>query len=373
MANQASSAQADLAPDPTLDVLSTLDAALTEFLDRATADMVALDPGLQPLARVARDAVLNGGKRMRPTFGYWGWRGLVGPDEPLAPVLPALAALELLHAFALVHDDVMDASDLRRGRPTAHRALAHLHRQQLMRGNAVRFGASGAILAGDLCLVWADQMISEAAVADQVKLTVRKTYDRMRIEAISGQFLDILGESAPSWTVAQALDTAALKTASYTVTRPLLYGAALSGVMPDEAGGAHRSLREAYTRYGLAVGVAFQLRDDLLGLYGETPVTGKPVGDDQAAAKPTVLLQLARSMATRAQAAQLERALRPRRRRNTTRIADIISATGAKAKVEQMISERVDAARDVLAAAPMDAQARDALEAMAAAAGWRAA
>lgn len=331
------------------------------------ASLIGLDPLLEPLARTASTAVLGGGKRVRPTFAYWGWQGAAGPFETPDALVPALAALELLHAFALVHDDVMDRSETRRGVDTAHRRLAKTHRAGGMRGDSVHFGDSGAILTGDLCLVWADQMIARCALPATVLSAARRVYDTMRVEAIAGQFLDVMSECATTWSVDQALRTARLKTASYTVTRPLLYGAALAGAA---AGPATDALTRAYVSYGSAVGEAFQLRDDLLGMYGQPSVTGKPA-DDIALAKPTVLLQLARSMATDAQARRLARALRRGRHADVALVAAIVTDAGARGKVEQMISDRIDDAGQALRDAPVDSSVRAALTELASAAAWR--
>jgi len=337
------------------DLGAAVDGLLAEFVAAETARLCALDPALEPLAVAARDAVLGGGKRLRPTFAYWGWRGVVGPDAPAGPVLPALAGLELLHAFALVHDDVMDDSTTRRGRPTAHRALAARHAEIELRGDAEGFGRSGAILVGDLCLVWADQMIALAGLPAEAVAAARRNYDRMRIEAIAGQFLDVLGEQSRRWSVERALLVARLKTASYTVIRPLRYGAALG----DPAGRPPRGpLARAYTRYGLAVGEAFQLRDDLLGGYGDPAVTGKPAGEDLARGKPTTLLELARQRATGSQRADLERLLA---RGDVARLRDLLQELGATAQVGHMITKRVADALGAVADMPVDPGTRAAL------------
>ena len=319
-------------------LVDAVEGTLADFLAAQIVALDAGDPALGGLARTARDLVLAGGKRLRPTFAYWGWRGVC--DEPVEPVLPALAALELVHTFALVHDDVMDDSATRRGRPTAHRIFAAQH------GDSARFGLSAAILVGDLCLVWADQLLARAPAA--TLLAVRSRYDRMRVEAVAGQFLDILGETEPAqWSPDRALLVARLKTASYTVQRPLQIGLALGGA-------ASPAVDDAYERYGALVGEAFQLRDDLLGVFGDPAVTGKPAGDDLRTAKPTTLLLLARRLATPAQLAELDDA-------DLSRRTEIIADTGAPRRVESMIQERVASAVAVLASAPIADEARAAL------------
>lgn len=193
-----------------------VEAVLTDFVTAEVAALRDLDPGLGPLAATARDAVLGGGKRIRPTFAYWGWRATSAPEAQVSAVLPALAALELMHAFALVHDDVMDRSATRRGRPSAHQAMQARHRRAGLRGDAERFGDAAAILVGDLCLVWADQLMAHSTVPPARLAAARLSYDRMRVEAIAGQFLDVLGGCTGAWSVARALRTARLKTAGYT-------------------------------------------------------------------------------------------------------------------------------------------------------------
>ncbi len=345
-------------------IAEAVDDVLKDFVGGEVAALLALDPALEPLAGAAMNAVFAGGKRMRPTFAYWGWRAVAGPAEPPEPVLPALAALELLHTFALVHDDIMDGSPTRRGRLTAHRALAAEHQTQGLRGDPAHFGNSSAILVGDLCLVWADKLMSQASVAAHTLMRARAGYDLMRVEAIAGQFLDVLGESAHEWTLGRALRTAQLKTAGYTVTRPLLFGAALGGPCDD-------GVEAAFERYGHAVGVAFQLRDDLLGLYGEPSETGKPVGEDLACGKPTVLLELARALGSPAQKAELARLLAARERVDVARVARLIRQTGATVQLDQMISKRVAIALDALDRAPIDPCAREPLAQLASAAAWR--
>ncbi|MEV4535379.1 polyprenyl synthetase family protein [Asanoa sp. NPDC049518] len=329
---------------------AAIDTALADFVRHESAVLESTDTALRPFAAVARDSVLAGGKRLRPTFAHWGWRGVAGATAAVEPVLPAFAALELLHAFALVHDDVMDGSATRRGRPTAHQALAAQHVRAGRRGAADQFGAAGAVLVGDLCLVWADRLLAQAEVPAAALLAARRCYDEMRVEAIAGQYLDVLGDAEPDrWSVERALRVARLKTAGYTVTRPLLYGAALTG--------HGDAVSETYQRYGAAVGEAFQLCDDLLGVFGDPAVTGKPAGDDLRTGKPTALLLLARRLATPAQAVHLTRTDAT----DLSDIAEIVTDTGAVATVEAMINNRVDLALAALDDAPIDSVTQAAL------------
>ncbi|MGW1056572.1 polyprenyl synthetase family protein [Micromonospora rubida] len=350
----------------TNDLVQGVDDTLAAFLAAEVASLTEIDVAMGGFASTARDCVLAGGKRVRPTFAYWGWRGGTGGDEPLQPVLPALAALELLHTFALVHDDVMDASDTRRGRPTAHRAAAARHVAAAHVGDPDRFGEAVAVLIGDLCMVWADRLMSRAAVPPARLLDVRRCYDRMRVETIAGQYLDVLGENdAANWSVDRALRVARYKTAGYTVQWPLLFGACLAGA------GTDAPLTAAYTRYGLAVGEAFQLRDDLLGVYGDPVATGKPAGDDLRTGKPTALLMLARQLATPAQRQALDRAGAVTGAREVAGLAGLVTDTGAVARVERMISDRVGEALAALDTASIDGAARTALTGLATAAAHR--
>ncbi|RZU50842.1 geranylgeranyl diphosphate synthase type I [Krasilnikovia cinnamomea] len=340
------------------DVIGAVEGTLAGFIAGRIAALDGVDPALGGFARTARDLVLAGGKRLRPTFAYWGWRGAVGAAEPVEAVLPALAALELMHAFALVHDDVMDDSATRRGHPTVHRVFAVQHERAGRRGDPVHFGRSSAILVGDLSLVWADQLLADAPLPAATLLAARTCYDRMRAEAVAGQYLDVLGEAEPgSWSIDRALRVARHKTAGYTVRHPLQFGLALAGPAGDPA------TSEAYDRFGTAVGEAFQLRDDLLGVYGDPAVTGKPSGDDLRTGKPTALLMLARQSATPAQLAALDRIHDPGR--DTTadvdRLARVIAETGAVARVEALIRQRVAEGTAALANAPIRPDARAAL------------
>ncbi|ONH23486.1 polyprenyl synthetase [Pseudofrankia asymbiotica] len=348
------------------EIATSVDRLLTEFLDAEAASLTSLDPGLEVMVTVARQMVLGGGKRLRSAFAFWGWRGAVGPRRAATSVLPALGALELLHTCALVHDDVMDASATRRGLPTAHRAAAGRHIALGLPGDPDEFGRSTAILIGDLCMVWADRLASRADLPAATLIAARRGYDRMRLEAIAGQFLDLLGDGAlESSSIGRALRVARLKTASYTVARPLIYGAVLGGAAVDGP------LTRAYTRYGMAVGEAFQLRDDLLGVYGDPRVTGKPVGEDLARGKSTVLLELARAMATGAEADELRRLLARRAPEDLPRLAALLTRTGAAAELDRMISERVACAFAAVDDAPLDPATREALGHLIAAASQR--
>jgi geranylgeranyl diphosphate synthase type I len=339
-------------------------AALAAFLDRADPALDAVGPELAPVAAAIREFVLAGGKRLRPAFCYWGWRGAGRPDSDA--LVNAAASLELLHACALIHDDVMDGSDTRRGRPAVHRHFAQLHRVGGWTGSPDAFGASAAILLGDLCLVWADQMLGECGLEAAAIARAGGVYAEMRVELMAGQFLDVLasvlgGSNGPEATE-RALRVARYKSAKYTVERPLHLGGVLAG--------APAELLAAYSAYGLPLGEAFQLRDDVLGVYGDPAITGKPAGDDLREGKRTALVTLAEQRATPGQAAALERLIGDPGldAAGVDTCRAVIRESGALREVEQLIERRGAQARRAATEPVIDEQARPALEALAAAA-----
>lgn len=231
-------------------------------------------------------SLLSGGKRVRAAFLYWGYRAAGGDDSDA--LVRAASSMEFFQAAALLHDDVMDASDTRRGMPAAHRAMAMAHRERGLTGDAERFGEAGAILAGDLCLTWADEVYATSTLPADEVTRGRRVFDLMRTQLMGGQFLDVL-EAVQHWQglstderIARALRVIRYKSAKYTMEHPLLIGA-------TSAGGDDTTL-EAISGYGLALGVAYQLRDDLLGVFGDPAQTGKPAGDDLREGKRTVLV-----------------------------------------------------------------------------------
>jgi len=257
----------------TIDIDATLSSFFTERLAEAPADVTGL-------YRPITDLVLRGGKRLRARFVLLGWRGAGAAITPGA--LGAAAVVELLHACALIHDDVMDGSATRRGAPAVHRAFAELHRREAWHGSDSRFGMSAAITAGDLCLVWADQLLRTSGLPAASVTRARPVYDDMRALTMHGQYLDLLTQASGEPSADAALEVARAKTAACTTTGPLRFGGALAG--------ARRDLLAGYAAYGDALGVAFQLRDDLLGAFGDPDAMGKPSGDDLRDGKRTVLL-----------------------------------------------------------------------------------
>lgn len=346
---------------------------LAEFL----AGQRAVLPGAADELRPGLDALtglLAGGKRLRPAFCYWGWRGTGAADGP--EVLAAAAALELLHAGALVHDDVMDGSDTRRGQPALHRRFAAYHAERNWRGSAAAFGTGAAILLGDLLLCWTDELFAASGLGPDALARGRPVLDLMRGEVMAGQYLDLMAQASGDGTVASALRVVEYKTARYTIERPLHLGAALAGASTtgasqaggstDGAGGSDQAstgIAAAYTGYGRPLGVAFQLRDDILGIFGDPARTGKPAIDDLRAGKRTVLLAITRARASPAQAAVIDRWLGDPDLDDAAaaEVRAVITSTGALAECEQLISRHLEQALGALAAAPITAEARAAL------------
>lgn len=287
---------------------------------------------------VAGDILLNfvaGGKCLRSTFMYLGWlAGSADSDEALF----ASAGLELLHAFALIQDDVMDAASSRRGRPAAHIQFSQWHRKRKLSGTAERFGESAAILLGDLCLIWAEQMMRESGLEYRSLRQAWPRYDAMRTELALGQFADLASDIRDLPSMDTVLEVARRKSGNYTVRRPLEIGAAMSGCSDRTITGLGR--------YGEAVGEAFQLRDDLLGVFGSAAVTGKPDGQDLVERKATSVVIAAHQLADPATRTQLTELMN---------IADLdedaikrwrslIVTTGAVQWIEDTISDRVGSA-----------------------------
>jgi len=333
---------------------------LSTFLTEKTRQLGAIAGDLdEPM--LALTDLLAGGKRLRPAFLYWGWRatGSARPEET-DRVVAAAAALELLQASALIHDDVMDGSETRRGLPATHRRFAVLHRSAAWAGSPEAFGTGAAILLGDLCLSWSDEMLRRCGLPAERLLPAMRLFDDMRTEVIAGQYLDLVEQAVGGSSVQRALRVVRFKSAKYTIERPLHVGAVLAG--------AGRELLDPLSGYGLPLGEAFQLRDDVLGVFGDPAATGKPAGDDLREGKRTVLVAHAAAQATTAQSAVLRRYLGDPAlsAHGVAALREVIVATGALDAVEAMVGELTDQAVAALDRAPIaDPDARDALRELA--------
>ncbi|CAM04452.1 geranylgeranyl diphosphate synthase type I [Saccharopolyspora erythraea NRRL 2338] len=328
-----------------------VDAALGNFLDEQEErfDDLISDPQSRSQWRAATQSLrgfLAGGKRIRPAFCYWGWRGAGGGADDEG-VIGAAAALELLHSFALVHDDIIDASDTRRGAPSLHRQHAELHRRSGGRGSSELFGTSIALLLGDLCLAWFHDMLATSGLPAERIREARPLVAHSLTELVLGQYLDVAEQACSRHSVSRSYTVIHYKTAKYTIERPLHLGGVLAGASP--------ALLGSYTAYAMPLGEAFQLRDDVLGAFGDPAVTGKPVADDLRTRKATVLLATARERASAAQEAEIDRLFTGADLDDaqTTRLQDLVVETGALAECERLIDRRVDAAAAALGAMPV--------------------
>ncbi|WP_010146497.1 polyprenyl synthetase family protein [Serinicoccus profundi] len=322
---------------------------LDEHLAQQRVVLDELGPPMAPLVDAVAD-LLAGGKRLRATFLYWGWRALGGADDPAA--VRAASAMEIFQAAALLHDDVMDHSDLRRGQPTAHRTFARHHREQGWSGDADSFGHAAAILAGDLCLNWTDEVFTSSGLTPDALQRARPEFDRMRTQLMGGQFLDML-EGARGWgdldldqRLERCLTVIRYKSARYSVQQPLLIGA--------DAAGVQEQTREGLHSYGATLGEAFQLRDDVLGVFGDPAQTGKPAGDDLREGKHTVLIAQTLAHADADGRALVERTLGDPdlSEGSVDRVREVMVDSGALGRTEQMIGTGAEQAARTIEGTP---------------------
>jgi len=333
---------------------------IDEFLAEKRNELNSIAPELTALTDVG-GSLLSGGKRFRALFCYWGWQavaGLPSPEDPLDSdvrsgelpgVLLTASALELFHAAALVHDDIMDRSDTRRGAPAAHRRFEQMHNDGAWVGNAETYGQSSALLLGDLLLGWSDELLGRglAMLPRPAALAARQEFMTMRTEVMAGQFLDIHDESAwASYPESEALNRAQrvliYKSAKYSVEAPLAVGANL-GAGSDEQIAA---LRE----FGLPLGVAYQLRDDILGIFGDPERTGKPAGDDLREGKRTAIIAVARQKLSSSANAILDELLGDPdlTAEQVNIIRSTLQESGAVAQIEKVIARNLERACEAI-------------------------
>ncbi|KAA1423491.1 polyprenyl synthetase family protein [Mumia zhuanghuii] len=327
------------------DFATRVGADLDAFVAAQRERLAPLGPRLGPFVDAAT-AATTGGKRLRAAFCHAGWTVGGGSGDDAA-VVRASAALELLQASALVHDDVVDASLTRRGKPAAHAAFAIAHREAGWSGDPDAYGVGAAILLGDLLLSWSDEMFRTSGFSPDVVARATPYLDACKTEVVSGQFLDLVGQAIGATSVDEAMRIVRYKSAKYTVERPLHLGAALAGAGPETI--------DALSAYALPVGEAFQLRDDVLGVFGDPAVTGKPAGDDLREGKRTVLVAHAYSRADLEQRAALDLGLGDPdlTAAAVDRLRDVIRDTGALAHLEDDIAALEDQAAAALTLAPL--------------------
>ncbi len=346
------------APQSLLDVASRVDKRLEALLAVERERWAKVDADLvPPIDEIAR-LVLAGGKRLRPAFCFWGFVGAGGdPTDEL--VIDAGAALELLHAFALFHDDVMDGSLTRRGEPTTNAKFEARHGVEKLAGESRRFGDGVAILVGDLAYVYSDQLMRNASPQTWT------IWNELRIELNFGQYLDMLGSAMNERRREKAERICRYKSGKYTIERPLHLGALLAAPTRND-------LIPVLSTYGLPLGDAFQMRDDVLGAFGDTAITGKPVGDDLREGKPTPLMAIATARANAAQLKELQlvgnQDLSPEQ---IARVQEVIRETGALDELEAVITRLTDEAITAVGHVPFTQSVRDELITLAEYVSWR--
>jgi isopentenyl-diphosphate delta-isomerase type 1 len=329
---------------------------LTKFLDARSVELMGVDVAVDELADAIGQLLRAGGKRLRPTFLYWGHRAANTGEAPWLGEVAA--AVEMLHTFALLHDDVMDRSPVRRFRPAAAHHFADLHRSSELDGDSAWFGVSAAVLTGDLAFVWARQLLDESSLPADVLGDVHHVFTALCTEVMAGQYLDLRGRGHSTAGAAAARRVALLKSGRYTITRPLQLGLAATGVT---GGPLHRAM----TSYGDALGVAFQLRDDVLGVFGDPGVLGKACDSDLREGKRTLLIERALAMADDVQHPVLSDALGEAELSDeeTAACRELIIETGALAAIETSIRAR--RAEAIEATRGLEPTVRDALVALA--------
>ena len=328
-------------------VAARIDSLLSAERERWTT----VDPALADPFEALQAFVAGAAKRLRPAFCHWGF--VAGGGDPASPaVVDAGAAIELLHTCALIHDDVIDGSTRRRGRPSMHVTLADRHRLRVWRGDSDRFGAGAAILIGDLAFVYADILLRGAPAA------AVDVFADLRLEVNVGQYLDLQGTATGQASRRQAKTICVYKSGKYTVERPLHLGAALGGQTILDR------MAEPLSRYGLPLGEAFQLRDDLLGAFGDETAMGKGVGDDVREGKPTALYAIARERAGGAAAALLQDRFghSDLTEDEVTAIQEIFVQTGARQVVEAEVQRLAGEALAALTDPPIGEPARGELQ-----------
>jgi geranylgeranyl diphosphate synthase type I len=346
------------APQSLLDVASRVDKRLEALLAVERERWAKVDADLvPPIDEIAR-LVLAGGKRLRPAFCFWGFVGAGGdPTDEL--VIDAGAALELLHAFALFHDDVMDGSLTRRGEPTTNAKFEASHGAEKLAGESRRFGDGVAILVGDLAYVYSDQLMRNASPQAWT------IWNELRIELNFGQYLDMLGSAMNERRREKAERICRYKSGKYTIERPLHLGALLAAPTRDD-------LIPVLSTYGLPLGDAFQMRDDVLGAFGDTAITGKPVGDDLREGKPTPLMAIATARANAVQLKELQlvgnQDLTPEQ---IARVQEVIRETGALDELETVITRLTDEAIAAVQNVPFAQSVRDEMITLAEYVSWR--
>ena len=360
-------------------LLGQVQANLDSFCQKQRTDFEAISADLIPVVDYTQ-SLLQGGKRFRALFCYWAWRASLNDSsyhqseqeiqDSEQAIAGIAASLEMFHAAALVHDDLLDQSDTRRGAPAIHKRFETLHKEKSWAGAPERFGVAGSVLVGDLMLGWSSEIFGNALLHSpnrEIESACRDEFSLMRVEVMAGQYLDVLEENAAatrpvSEGVGRAEKVILYKTAKYSIEAPLRIGAAFAGADPAKL--------NQFTQFGIPLGIAFQLRDDILGVFGDPSVTGKPAGDDLREGKRTVLVALTLEALTERSPSMAEsfEELLTSRELDAHQIAfmqKLIKDSGALEKTERMIVELGDRSLESLDAANLEESAKATLKALA--------
>lgn len=360
-------------------VLTQVQTNLDNFCVKQRNDFEAISSDLVPVVDYTQ-SLLQGGKRFRALFCYWAWRASLSEssyhqseqevNDSEQAIAGIAASLEMFHAAALVHDDLLDQSDTRRGAPAIHKRFESLHKEKQWAGAPERFGVAGSVLVGDLMLGWSSEIFGNALLHSpnrEIESACRDEFSLMRVEVMAGQYLDVLEENAATTRpikegVGRAEKVILYKTAKYSIEAPLRIGAAFAG--------ADQSTLNVFTQFGIPLGIAFQLRDDILGVFGDPSVTGKPAGDDLREGKRTVLVALTREALTEqspSMADSFEELLTSREldAQQITFMQKLIQGSGALEKTERMITELADRSLDSLESSTFEEPAKSALKSLA--------
>ena len=360
-------------------VLAQVQTNLDDFCVKQRSDFEAISSDLIPVVDYTH-SLLQGGKRFRALFCYWAWRASLSEssyhqseqevNDSEQAIAGIAASLEMFHAAALVHDDLLDQSDTRRGAPAIHKRFESLHKEKQWAGAPERFGVAGSVLVGDLMLGWSSEIFGNALLHSpnrEIESACRDEFSLMRVEVMAGQYLDVLEENAATTRpvkegVGRAEKVILYKTAKYSIEAPLRIGAAFAG--------ADQSTLNVFTQFGIPLGIAFQLRDDILGVFGDPSVTGKPAGDDLREGKRTVLVALTREALTEqspSMANSFEELLTSREldAQQIAFMQKLIQESGALEKTERMITELADRSLDSLESSNLEETAKSALKLLA--------